>query len=336
MHASKILNAMQKFTSFSNRQPGHLLLSSIFHGLIMLPVFFALWVPFSGCNSRPEKEADSTQLKGSISISGAFALYPLTVRWAEAFMEQHPGVRIDISAGGAGKGMADVLSGMVDLAMFSREVSPVETQRGAWKIAVARDAVFPTINVANPDFTRIQETGLTQHQFRSLFLGEVHHWGALLDNRSATPVHVFTRSDACGAAAMWAAYLGHEQEQLKGTGVFGDPGMADAVKNDPLGVGYNNLVYLYDLKTRKPVDGLYVLPLDLNNNGKLDPQEQFYESLDAVMKAIADGLYPAPPARKLYLISKGEPSSQVVRAFINYVLKEGQTIVPEAGYIQLH
>ena len=44
-------------------------------------------------------------LKGNITISGAFALYPLTVKWAEEFKKLNPTVKIDISAGGAGKGM---------------------------------------------------------------------------------------------------------------------------------------------------------------------------------------------------------------------------------------
>ena len=40
-------------------------------------------------------------LKGEIQLSGAFALYPMVVRWAEEFRKIHPEVRIDISAGGA-------------------------------------------------------------------------------------------------------------------------------------------------------------------------------------------------------------------------------------------
>ena len=44
-------------------------------------------------------------------MSGAWALYPMAVTWSEEFRKIHPGVQIDISAGGAGKGMADCLTG---------------------------------------------------------------------------------------------------------------------------------------------------------------------------------------------------------------------------------
>ena len=60
-------------------------------------------------------------------MSGAFALYPLANKWAEEFTKIHPDVRFNISAGGAGKGMADALAAAVDLGMLSREIKKEET-----------------------------------------------------------------------------------------------------------------------------------------------------------------------------------------------------------------
>ncbi len=118
---------------------------------IAIPLAIAVLLAIQpGCRGRKQAYVRDGQFMGTISISGAFALYPLTVRWADEFRKEHPKVRIDISAGGAGKGMTDVLSGMVDLAMFSREISEVERSRGAFGVAVAKDAVLPTISTSNP------------------------------------------------------------------------------------------------------------------------------------------------------------------------------------------
>ena len=60
----------------------------------------------AGCGSRGEvkRSADGKQvLSGYITLSGAFALYPLAIQWADEFHRLHPDVDIDISAGGAGK-----------------------------------------------------------------------------------------------------------------------------------------------------------------------------------------------------------------------------------------
>ena len=62
---------------------------------------------FSGCGRKPAGKAED--LQGNITVSGAFALYPLMLRWADAFSQRHPGVTIDVSAGGSGKGVTDVL-----------------------------------------------------------------------------------------------------------------------------------------------------------------------------------------------------------------------------------
>ena len=82
-------------------------------------------------------------LGGQVSVSGAFALYPLAVQWSNDFQVKYPGVKIDISAGGAGKGMTDVLNGMVDYAMLSRELHKEEADAGAVAFIVGRDAVIP-------------------------------------------------------------------------------------------------------------------------------------------------------------------------------------------------
>jgi phosphate transport system substrate-binding protein len=107
------------------------------------------------------------------------------------------------------------------------------------------------------------------------------------------------------------------------------------VRKDALGIGYNNINYAYDATSLKPLAGTAILPIDLNANGRIDPEENFYDNRDAIAKAIAEGKYPSPPARDLYFVCKGQPKKQLVTAFMKWVLKQGQKFVPEAGYIAL-
>ena len=95
----------------------------------------------------------------SIAVSGANALYPMMVIWAGEFQKINPGVRIDVSAGGAGKGMTDALAGLVDIGMVSRDVTSNETAQGAFYVAVSKDAVVVTINENNPVLQDIQTKG---------------------------------------------------------------------------------------------------------------------------------------------------------------------------------
>jgi phosphate transport system substrate-binding protein len=277
------------------------------------------------------------KLSGQISISGAFALYPMTIKWAEEFRKINPDVRIDISAGGAGKGIADALSGMVEIGMVSRDIYSEEIKKGAFPIAVTKDAVVAVISEKNPALNEILSKGLKKDAGNNIWItGKYTTWSQAFSIKSTSPIHIYTRSDACGAAEMWAKYFGKKQEDLLGVGVFGDPGLAQAVKKDPLGIGFNNIGYVYDAKTKEQVKGLRVVPIDLNNNGKIDADENFYNSMNDLIAAIASGKYPSPPARELYFVCKGNPgSNKVLKEFIRWVLTDGQKFVHEAGYIAL-
>ena len=297
--------------------------------LIMLPAFI-----LAGCSAQPD-QADG-ELRGNITISGAFALYPMMTRWAEEFQKVNPGVQFDISAGGAGKGLADALSGAVEIGMVSRAISPEEEAKGAYWVAVTKDAVFPVVNEKNPVLQDLLSVGIQQKILEGIFVtGEIKTWGQVIGRPEVTDeIHVYTRSDACGASEVWAKYLGNKkQEDLLGVGIFGDPGLLDAVVKDPLGIGYNNLGYVFDLASNKPVAGAVAIPVDSNANGQAEVDE-YLETREEAVLMVASGRYPSPPARALNLVTNGKPTG-AVKVFIEWILTDGQKFVGEAGYVQL-
>ena len=273
---------------------------------------------------------------GTITVSGAWALYPMMVKWAEEFQKIHPKVRIEVSAGGAGKGMADALAGLVDIGMVSREIHPSEIEKGAFWVSVVKDAVVPTVNKDNPVLADVLAKGVTRSTFIGIYVyGNITTWGQVVSRPEIKDeIHVYTRSDACGAAETWANYLGKKQEDLKEIGVYGDPGLAQAVKNDPLGIGYNNINYAYDAKTGKPIEGIVVVPLDLDENGQVDENEDFYRTRDQIVEAISTGSYPSPPARELNLVTKGKFAGDA-KEFVKWILTDGQKYALETGYLPL-
>ncbi len=305
--------------------------------LASITLLFALATSLVACGGKKDKkQKNGDGLSGNISLSGAFALYPLAVKWANDFKQLHPDVTIDISAGGAGKGLTDALSDVVDLGMVSRELDPSELKRGAVAFAVGKDAVVPTINVKNPVLKDLFAKGVKRQTFVDLWItGNAKTWGQVAGNSSKVAVNVYTRSDACGAGDTWADYLGKKQEDLLGTGVFGDPGIASVVQNDENGIGYNNIGYAYDSQTGKLNPGITILPIDVNENGKIDADENFYSSRSKLAKAISEGKYPTPPARDLYLVAHGIPKNPIVKAFLKYILTKGQAANEGQGYIRI-
>lgn len=290
----------------------------------------------SACTPAAPQSNGGTDLQGTLTISGAFALYPMMQRWGEEFNKLHPGVQFDISAGGAGKGMADALSGAVDIGMVSRAINAEEEAQGAYWVAVTKDAVLPVVSAENPVLADLLAQGVTQETLIKIFItGEYTTWGQVVGKPEITDeIHVYTRSDAAGAPETWAKYLGDKkQEDLLGIAVFGDPGLLEAVIKDPLGIGYNNLGYAYDFTSGAPVVGAAVIPLDVNANGTAEAEELLETKAEAV-EMVALGKYPSPPARPLNLVTNGKPTG-LAQAFIEWIITDGQAFVNEAGYVSL-
>ena len=303
--------------------------------LVILVVLAVLSSGLASCAGSSGQPGAAGQPE-TISVSGAFALFPMVTLWTSEYQKSHPEIRFDVQAGGAGKGMTDVLAGAVDLAMLSREVRQEELDQSAFPVPVAIDAVVATVNADNPDLEKILQTGITPQMAAGIWMDNtVTRWDQWLAGGSGEAIDVYTRADAAGAAEMWARFIGGEtQEDLRGTAVNGDPGLAEAVRQDPLGIGFNNIGFAYDPGSGQQITGLRVVPIDLNGDGQITPDEDFYATRTDITQAIADRRYPFPPARELYLVTKGAPS-QAVTEFLRWILTDGQALVPGAGYVKL-
>lgn len=295
--------------------------------LVLLTVGF---ISMSGCTSQ--------QQKNTIKVSGAYSLYPMMVVWAQKYQTLHPGIKIDVSSGGAGKGMADALGGSVDLGMVSRDVTTAEADQGIVAVAVVEDAVLATINTDNPVLTKILEKGLTKQQLREIFINySIPTWGQLVgDSNNTDPIKVYSRSDPCGAAEAWVKYLGdYTQDDIPTieeiTKVKGDDSMSKSIASDPLGIGYSNVNYIYSNTTKTPKEGMVVIPLDLNENGIIDPSENFYGSRDDVVNAEINNTLPSPPSRLVYLVTLNNFTG-ITKDFVRWILTDGQQYCFDNGY----
>ncbi len=273
--------------------------------------------------------AEEKELEGTVTLSGAWAIYPTAVAWAEAFQKLYPKVKIDVSAGGAGKGAADAIAGLVDIGMVSRDPDPAEIKKGIVPVYILHDAVFPVVSDKNPALQELLKKGVRLQAWIDIYItGIITTWDEVVGRNINKKIHTYTRSDSCGAAQSWAKYTGNKkQEDLKGVGIYGDPGLLEAAKRDPVGIGYSNFSYVFT-REGAVVKGAKLVPIDSNENGVADFDE-VYESREAAIKAIRSGRYPA--SRKNYFFVKGKPQG-LVREFIEFSLsEEGTKIVDEAG-----
>ncbi|MFB6317619.1 PstS family phosphate ABC transporter substrate-binding protein [Saccharicrinis sp. FJH54] len=283
----------------------------------------------SACTSKKKQE-------NTINISGAYALYPLVVKWAEEYKKDHENVQFNISAVGAGQGMADALESKVDLGLYSSVIEQEFIDKGVWWVGLCKNAVLPTVYLNNPYLKVLKNRGLKKEEFKGIFIdGTISDWNEILDLNAEAPIRVYTRNDASGAAGTWAKYLGGQQKDLKGIKIQGDSALLAQVIKDPEGIAFNNTSYIYNIHTGLKRNGIEVIPLDLNANGIIDPEEDFYDTFDSILEAIEKGNYPSPPSRELFIVARDKPDKPVVIDFINWSLTDGQKFIRATGYVPL-
>ena len=266
--------------------------------------------------------------KVEIRLSGSTTLYPLATRWAEEYMQKNPDYRIDVSGGGSGKGINDVAQSLVDIGMSSRHLKSEERESypSLIPIPVAHDAVMVIVNSRNPLLNTLLEKGVSRYALFKVYVeGSLKSWeyvaGVDLDGdkyidynethafnpetglleympsdyafSAGYEIHPVTRSDASGTAETFAEFLGVSQEDLKGVGVLGNPGVLQTVAGDPLAIGYVGLAFAFK-------EGVCALPVDANDNGIIDVHEHA-DSEDYVASHIAD----YPISRVLFFIVNG-------------------------------
>jgi phosphate transport system substrate-binding protein len=152
-----------------------------------------------------------------------------------------------------------------------------------------------------------------------------------LNSGISVPIRVYTRG-AC-ASATFSRHFGKQINDLANldTKIADDDVLLQNVLNDSLGVAYNNLGFVYDLQTRKQKQGIHIVPVDLNANGRIDPDENFYDNLDGLINKLETSYVELPPVGKMVFIYKEDKPE--VKAFVAWILSKGQQYNHSLGFL---
>ena len=243
-------------------------------------------------------------LNGNIDIAGGTAHIPVMNEAAKRIMTQFPEIQISVAGGGTGIGVQKAAEGLVDIGNTGRALSDEEvTAFGLQSFAFAIDGVAPIVHPENPI------AGLSAQQIRDIFTGRITRWNEV--GGEDTQIHVYAREEASGThEVFWGNLLKKEPIIIYANIIQSNGSMKVAVSRDMNAIGYMSIGHIDAGVKPLAVDGVV-------------PSQE----------TAIDGTYPV--VRKLYMNTKGEPST-LVRTFIDYILsEEGAGIIRDSGYIPL-
>ena len=111
----------------------------------------------------------SAQPSGTLRIHGSTSLAPAIEALAEAYQEANPNAVIEVEASDSSQGITDVLTGVCDIAMVSRDLYQYE-QDVLQAVPVAKDGIRVIVQADNP----LED--LTADMLAAIYSGDTANW----------------------------------------------------------------------------------------------------------------------------------------------------------------
>ncbi len=286
---------------------------------ILILFLLSSFILISCGSTDSSAEAASNSPAQYIENKGSDTIVNLALAWAETYQVEHPDVRISVTGGGSGTGIAALINNTVDLANASRQIKAEEIEEAQAKEVepvehiIARDAIAVIVNSENP----VNE--LTLRQISDMYSGKITNWSEV--GGEDRPIVKLSRETNSGTHVYFletVLRLGNSNDEtlfsMDTLLLPSSEGIISEVRQNPNAVGYDGLGYVpEDVKTiaiAKEAGGEYVLPSITTVNDK--------------SYAIA---------RDLYMYTNGEPTG-IVKEYLDWILsEEAQQIVADLGFV---
>ncbi|MBF0628020.1 MAG: phosphate ABC transporter substrate-binding protein [Magnetococcales bacterium] len=261
----------------------------------------------------------------TIHIKGSDTLFKALKEWTKVYQEREPGVRIEVTGGGSGNGIAALLNGHIEIASSSRPLRKREMQIFAKKHGgnelvthvVARDAVSVVVHPSNPIH------GLSLQQLTEIYSKQNHAptWeelGVTVPGCPDQKILPISRKNNSGTYLFFRQAILDQNEHFDANTISMDASDAivTMVAQMPCAIGYSGMAFVTNA-----VKTLCISKIHQSNAPCVPP----------TTASTVDQAYPL--ARSLYLYTLGEPGGEI-KKFLDWILSpEGREILTRTGYI---
>lgn len=245
---------------------------------------------------------------------------PLVEKWIEEYAKTEPGVTFQIAKG----------QGESDLSVAIADQQEKDTELISHWIYIGETAVLP-ITARSSEAARLLEgKHLNAKKLKQLFFLDDEFEEDVRKNKAFEAITIYSGSNATSVASSFAHNFGEESANFRGKRIAGDDLFLNtAIAKDPLGVSFNTLSNIFDLKSRQLKNDLTLVGLDL----KKDVADSFNGTLDDVINSLENGK-PAEVAIEKVGITFNKKDEAISR-FLQWVLENGTKYNHQYGLLNL-
>ena len=115
----------------------------------------------------------ASNLIGKLVVGGSSSVTPVMEKLKEAYVKLNPNVTIEIQQSDSTTGMNNVIEGIYDIGMASRDLKDSELEKGLIPTAIAIDGIAVIVNIEN------EISSLTSEQVKEVYIGNITKWSEL-------------------------------------------------------------------------------------------------------------------------------------------------------------
>lgn len=253
-----------------------------------------------------------------IKISGTRFPYEIMQQWINIYQQTHPDIHFELSK--------SIPADSADIYIQAHGFRVGELEDDETSIALNRYAQLPIVNSNRSDLKALQQKGFTKQDLQKIYFNQ----------NASDEFHVYRRDKKVCASRSFAENVTGSQLDVAGALVNGDDrALSAAVKNDVEGISYNNLGLIYNLKTRKVADSIAIIPIDLNENGKIDANENIYTTLDDVLNFLSTSNNNLIPQDNVNVVIHKTSINKNAVEFLSWIITQGQQYNNAFGFLNL-
>jgi phosphate transport system substrate-binding protein len=266
--------------------------------------------------------AQSTDKK--VVITGVRFAYPLVQQWIDSYKRVNPDAQIVIET----RTVTDPEKYDLLIEAYEHDKSFKDTRN---YYSLGRYALITIANSKSGVYKELENKGFSEKLIKQVFFHDVY---AEKEKPLKSNYTIYTRLQKAGAPITFASYFGFEQQNIKGKAIAGaDEHLIKALQKDTTALSYSTLGLVFDPKTRQVVDGISVVPVDLDGNGKVGKDERIYESLDKVIEVLEAGKVKNVPMGDLHISIGKNASNAEAEKFLQWVVANGQNDLHQFGFL---
>ena len=287
-----------------------------------------------GSASAEENSVNGTNSSVRTIKSPRFAR-PLVEKWIEEYAKTEPGVEFQIVKGSAKQDRST--SGRSQGENIDLNVTISDNQDNNEKlfshiIYFGETAVLPVTARSSEAARLLEGKHLNAKKLKQLFFLNDDFDEDVKKIKAFKSLIIYSGSNASSVASSFAHNFGEESSSFRGKRISGDDLFLNtAIVKDPLGVTFNALSNIFDLKSRHLKSDLSLVGLDL----KKDLEKSFSDNgtLDEILLLLENGK-PAEVAVEKVGLSFNNADDAVNR-FLQWILENGTKYNHEYGLLNL-